>query len=240
MNKTRIYTEQSLTENEVVELAQAPSHHLASVLRMQEGARCCLFNGDGHEYEVVLLTVQKKKVCCQVLGRERVSNESPVKIHLGQVISRGERMDYAVQKAVECGVTEITPLLSSRCVVKLDAARARKRQTHWQAIAISAAEQSGRCYVPTVHPPAPLTNWIMGAPGIKFIGDTTCSTLLDRTQEVECASLLIGPEGGFNAEELALAAQHEFLSLSLGPRTLRTETATVVAISLLQASFGDL
>mgnify|MGYP001356090543 CR=1 FL=1 len=240
MRKNRVYTPLPLTVCDEVELPISTSHYLASVLRLQEKSTCYLFNGDGYEYTATLITVSKKRVVCHIASCDKIGNESPLSIHLGQGVSRGERMDYAIQKAVECGVNEITPLLSSRCVVKLDSSRASKRQAHWQAVAVSAAEQSGRCVVPTVNTPISLTAWLaISHAGTKWIADTTSVNPLVSVDNALSTSVMIGPEGGFTEEEVVLAQQAGFYSFSLGPRTLRTETATVVALTLLQSQWGD-
>ena len=156
-----------------------------------------------------------------------------LKIHLGQGISRGDRMDYAIQKAVELGVHEITPVITQFSQLKADEKQIAKKLLHWEGIIIAAAEQSGRCVIPTLHPPRPFAQWMAQPAEHKFICHPTAQAhhLKKETQSVRVA---IGPEGGFHENEVQLAQTHQASVLSLGPRILRTETATVVALTLLQ------
>ena len=162
-------------------------------------------------------------------------------IHLGQAISRGERMDYAIQKSVELGVSEITPLFTEFCQVQLSDNRVEKRVAHWQMIAVSAAEQSGRCAVPHVHTPVTFSEWISQSHQQKII----CCPRTEKNNFVSSESLknlsvTIGAEGGFSDREVTAAFDKDFQAMTLGPRILRTETATVVAMTLLQKMSGDL
>ena len=147
MIKVRIYTEQSLVVGETCLLEDAPSQHLLRVLRFRCGDQCALFNGDGAQYSAELCESSRTQATLKILDKTQPEVESCLRVTLAQCVSRGERMDYAIQKSVECGVHAIVPILSSRCGVKLTKERALKRQAHWQAIAIGASEQSGRCVV---------------------------------------------------------------------------------------------
>ena len=163
----------------------------------------------------------------------------PLSVHLGQGLSRGERMNYAIQKSVELGVAAITPLLTERCNVTLSAERLQKRLDHWRKVIISACEQSGRTRIPTIHPPQPMNNWIDHCEGLRFICNFNEDAQANTTRSSK-ASLLVGPEGGLTDNETSYAHQNEFRPLSLGPRVLRTETAAVVALTKLQMKCGDL
>ena len=217
------------------------ANHVGRVLRMPTGSELQLFNGDGYNYTAHISRSDKKRVF--VIATAQLGNpvESPLRIHLGQGISRGDRMDFAIQKAVELGVTEITPLFTERCGVKLDGERLAKRNEQWQKIAISACEQSGRSIVPVVHPAISLDNWL--AQSTKELKLTlhpwakdTIKTLIPNTQ----IRLVIGPEGGFSEQEMTCTSAAGFCGIQLGPRVLRTETAALTAISALQLQFGDL
>ena len=240
MRLPRLYVPQPLPLKQTMVLGEAASHYLSKVLRMQEDQPLILFNGDGVQVSAHITLVHKKRV--EVLATANLAgpDASPLHTHLGQVMSRGERMDYVIQKATELGVSEIPPLFSSRCEVKLDPQRQAKRLTHWQQIAISACEQSGRIHIPTIHFPATFEDWIN-----KTVADTKLvlhphqtQALIDQRAPQSCA-LLIGPEGGLTDLEVEQAQAQGYTGLRLGPRILRTETAPVAALTLLQHIWGD-
>lgn len=203
---------------------------------MRVGESFVVFNGQGGEYEAEILSTADGVAQIQILAFVDVEREPALSVHLGQCLSRGERMDYAIQKSVEVGVTEITPLFSERCNVKLAEDRIEKRMRHWQQVIISACEQSGRLIIPTLHPPMPLREWVSCAEGTKFICDFQPQASV--SEPVQRASVLIGPEGGFDETEVAFAHEQGFQSLTLGKLTLRTETAPVVALTRLYAFSG--
>lgn len=208
---------------------------------MPEGSALTLFNGDGFNYPALISQIEKKRVAVIVQEQQENPVESPVKIHLGQGISRGDRMDFAIQKAVELGVTEITPLFTERCGVKLDGERLAKRTEQWQKIAISACEQSGRSIVPTVHPAINLTLWLaQNTKELKLTLHPRASDTIKTLKPSNNIRLVIGPEGGFTDQEMTQTSQAGFVGIQLGPRVLRTETAALTAISALQLQFGDL
>ena len=241
MAKWRLFTDNAMHVGKQVVLESGPSQHLLKVLRCRLGESCYLFNGNGIDYFAQLDEVRSKQAVLTVRRADAVQNESPVDIHLVQGVSRGERMDYAVQKSVECGVASITPLLTERCNVKLSGERALKRQRHWQAIAVSAAEQCGRARVPQVGVPVKFGDWLLHnrLPGV--IADTSQQPNRNWGAQVKGELvLLIGPEGGFSSEELSHCWASGIYSMSLGPRILRTETACVVALTQLQLRFGDM
>ena len=223
----------------VHELPEAQAHYLSRVLRLTVGAAVQLFDGSGQEYIGELIAVGKKSV--QVELHECVAGlaESPLRIHLGQGLSRGERMDWAIQKATELGVAEITPLSTERCEVRLNKERMEKRLAHWQQVAISACEQCGRSQVPIIHPPQQLKDWQTAvAADLKLVLHPVAQPLTEH-QPPSSLAFLIGPEGGLSEEEVAQAAQQGFQPARLGPRVLRTETAPVVALSVAQQLWGD-
>ncbi|WP_027671770.1 16S rRNA (uracil(1498)-N(3))-methyltransferase [Rheinheimera baltica] len=241
MRIPRIYHSGEITVKQDFALDDDAANHVGRVLRMPVGSELILFNGDGFNYSARISSCDKKRVSVQVSEQEKNPVESPLKIHLGQGISRGDRMDFAIQKAVELGVTEITPLFTERCGVKLDGERLTKRNEQWQKIAISACEQSGRSIVPIVHPAIPLQNWLaQQTKELKLTlhpwANDTIKTLIPNLN----IRLVIGPEGGFSEQEMTQTAAAGFTGIQLGPRVLRTETAALTAISALQLQFGDL
>lgn len=240
---TRIYQNCPLTEYSTVTLDELASHHLARVLRAKVGEKVVLFNGQGDEYSAVIQDIHKKTVCVEVLKKIQRDVESALDLSLAQGISRGEKMDYTIQKAVELGVKRIIPLFTERCNVKLDSERGEKRLQHWQSIIISACEQSGRNCIPDIHMPGTLESWLptVTADHRLVLSPYAKSRLKDQPiQSSARVVLLIGPEGGLSDKEIALAEQFDFLPLNLGQRVLRTETAALAAISALQSVFGDM
>ncbi|WP_115719912.1 16S rRNA (uracil(1498)-N(3))-methyltransferase [Gallaecimonas mangrovi] len=241
MRNPRIYEPQPLATGQTLLLSEDGANHVGRVLRMQAGQPLRLFNGDGNDYHAEIVEAGKKQVQVRINKAEALANESPLAIHLGQVISRGERMEFVIQKAVELGVTQITPLFSERCGVKLQGDRLDKKVGQWQKIATSACEQCGRAKVPTVNEVAILNDWVQ-APfdGHSLTLSPYAKGGIASLSKASAARLLIGPEGGFSDEEVALASQAGFTDVLLGPRVLRTETAALAAISALQLSLGDL
>ncbi|WP_110669543.1 16S rRNA (uracil(1498)-N(3))-methyltransferase [Salinicola halophilus] len=241
MANPRIHVAAGLEVGGDVVLPDGAARHVGAVLRLKEGASLRLFDGAGREATATLVEVGRKRVVARIETVTAGSGESPLAVHLGQAISKGDRMDYAIQKAVELGVAAITPLYVEHGDVRLKGEREAKKLAHWQGVAVSACEQCGRATVPPVHPPQPLSTWLAAR------GETLRLVLHPATDErwreqeaIESAALLIGPEGGLSAAEVDQARAAEFLPLTLGPRVLRTETAPVVALALLQHHFGDL
>ncbi len=240
---SRIYQATSLAPGAVITLTDQASHHLARVLRANINDEVIVFNGCGGEYLCVISHIDKKNVKVHINEFHARDVESPLELYLAQGISRGEKMDYTIQKAVELGVKKIIPVFTERCNVKLDDERREKRMQHWQSIAIGACEQSGRNRMPEVVLPQPLTQWLQAETAEwRFVLSPHVEKPLSAHAIPAGARvvLLIGPEGGLSEKEMQLAYQHGFLPLSLGPRILRTETAAVAAITALQCSFGDM
>lgn len=241
MRITRIFTEQPLQVDAVVELGRDAARHLVTVLRLQVGHPLTLFNGEGGEFDAEIVSAGNKSVAVRVLTHDAVERESPLVTRLGIGLSRGDRFDWVLQKATELGVTELVPLHTERTEVKLRGDREEKKQRHWQQVIVSACEQSGRTRVPQLHPPQSLDEWLAVTADIKLLlhhrSDTTLSSL--RQRQPASAALLIGPEGGLSEQEIARGTAAGFQSLTLGPRVFRTETAPVVALGLLQGLWGD-
>lgn len=206
---------------------------------MAEGDALQLFDGSGNEFRGTLLEVGKKRVVVRLDESFAGQVESPLQIHLGQGLSRGERMDWAIQKATELGVNEITPIFSERCEVRLKDERADKRLAHWRQVAVSACEQCGRSRVPVIHPPVLLADWIKQTQAdLKLVLHPVAEPLVSHAKPATLA-FLIGPEGGLSDAEVDQAQDAGFLPARLGPRVLRTETAPVVALAVAQQLWGD-
>ena len=241
MRNPRIYTPQPLSAGTTLALDENASHHLARVLRFQIGHAITLFNGDGNEYAATISAIDKRHVSVDIGRVAMADRESPLAIHLGIAISKGERMDIVVQKAIELGVATVTPLISERVEVRLQGERAEKKMQHWQGIVIAACEQCARNRVPELNPITPLHDWIGSVLAErKFVLHHRSETCLGEMIKPRSVALLIGPEGGLSETEIALAERKDFTSLRLGPRILRTETAPLAALAVLQFAFGDL
>ena len=242
MRVPRIHVTETLTADDDLTLTDAPAHYLSRVLRMQPGQSLVLFNGDGQDYPARITETTKSRVRVRVAQGAPVDTESPLPVTLAQVISRGDRMDYVIQKSVEMGVTRIQPLTSERCEVKLQGQREEKRLRHWQQVAVSAAEQCGRAIVPDVQPLMSLQQWLSQTEHSKLclVLHHRSSTALDTLPAPESLTLLVGPEGGLNDDEIETAEAAGFISTTLGPRVMRTETAPVSALAVCQWLWGDL
>ncbi len=239
MRIPRIHTPETLAPGEHT-LAGNAAHHAGTVLRMATGDRLVLFNGDGLDYPAEILEAGRKRLNVRVESPYDPGTESRLAITLGQVMSRGDRMDYAIQKATEMGATAIQPLDSARCEVRLNPERERKRLRNWQQVAISAAEQCGRARVPVIHAPRKLTDWLVACDqDARLVLHHEGRPPLEQSPAPTSVALLVGPEGGLEEDELDAAAGTGFTPLALGPRVLRTETAPVAALGLCQWLWGD-
>ena len=241
MRIPRIYTDTPLQAGAEAQLDDKAAHHIGRVLRMQPGQVLSLFNGDGQDYPALIASASKKNVTVQVEQPTANSSESALEIVLGQTLSKGDRMDYAVQKATEMGVTRIVPLSTERCDVRLKGDREDKRLSHWRSVAISAAEQCGRARVPDILPVMNITEWLEYSRRceVRLVLHHRTEQSLDSLAKPNSVALMIGPEGGLSADEIAQAEKSGFLPVALGPRVLRTETAPVAAIALCQWLWGD-
>ncbi|MCY1522958.1 Ribosomal RNA small subunit methyltransferase E [compost metagenome] len=210
------------------------------MLRHAAGDAVQLFDGSGQEFLGELIEVGKKTVRVELRESFAGLAESPLLIHLGQGLSRGERMDWAIQKATELGANAISPIVSERCEVRLKDERADKRMAHWRQVAISACEQCGRSTIPSIHPPISLNDWLQQVDAaLKLVLHPVAEPLASHVRPQSLA-FLIGPEGGLADAEVEQAKAHGFHAARLGPRVLRTETAPVVALSVAQQLWGDL
>jgi 16S rRNA (uracil1498-N3)-methyltransferase len=242
MRIPRIYLSQPLNTGTEVELDSNALRHVVQVLRLKAGHPLILFNGDGGEFEAQLVNIAKRQAIVRIGNFHEVSRESNLITHLGLGISKGERMDFALQKTVELGVSEITPLFTEHCVVHLNASRALKKQEHWQAVVISACEQSGRNTIPVLNSARPFSDWLNSIQTTtRLILDPEASTTLStiQLQKPEVA-LTVGPEGGFSQAEIEQARGVGFKGITLGPRVLRTESAALAGLAAVQCLWGDL
>jgi 16S rRNA (uracil1498-N3)-methyltransferase len=238
---TRIHLPQPLAEGLELSLPEPAFRHLIQVLRLQSGENFIVFNGEGDEFPATLSEVGKKRATARIGARIAVDRESPLDLTLAQCVSKGDRMDYTIQKAVELGVTRIQPLLSARSVVRMDAERWDKKLEHWLGVIVSACEQSGRTRVPELRAVQSLPAWLgEGAHGTGVTLDPEgASSLRGLLVPEGPVTLLVGPEGGLGPEELQQAHRAGFVGVRMGPRVLRTETAGVAALAALQAHWGD-
>jgi 16S rRNA (uracil1498-N3)-methyltransferase len=242
MRIPRIYHPEPLVAHGEIALSEDAANHVGRVLRMTQGQLIQLFDGSNQVFDAEIVRVDKKSVLVKLAEGVEQNLESPLDLHLGQVISRGEKMEFTIQKSIELGVSIITPLFSERCGVKLDGERLTKKLQQWQKIAIAACEQCGRNKIPEVRDAMSLEAWCAEH------DDSLKLNLHPRAQQsintlplpINKVRLLIGPEGGLSADEIAMTSGYGFTDVLLGPRILRTETTALTAITALQVRFGDL
>jgi 16S rRNA (uracil1498-N3)-methyltransferase len=240
MRTPRVYADLPLAAGARLTLPAAQSQHLTLVLRLAAGDAVILFNGDGRDYPAHLLDAHRTgtSVACEAAGDEELT--PALRIHLGIGISKGERMDFALQKAVELGVDRLTPLFTGRSVVRLDPDRLAKRHAHWEGVMIAACEQSGRRRLPALGQAARLEDWLaLGHPGGILLDHRSATPLPALPAPMGDLTLLVGPEGGLSEIERAAARAVGFTEIRLGPRILRAETAPLAAIAAIQAIWGD-
>src|SRR5882724_441712 len=237
---SRIFLDAELAAGGIIELPEGAARHLVQVLRLRQGDGFIAFNGRGGEFEASIESAGKREAVARVGAFRGVDRESPLNVTLAQCVSKGERMDYTVQKAAELGVSEIMPLTSTNSVVRLDGERWEKKLEHWRGVIVSACEQSGRTRLPRLHPVTPIENWLTQASGLRLILAIGAQQSL-RTMQApkEPISLLAGPEGDFSEQEIQLALNNGFAPIAMGPRILRTETAGIAALAAIQALWGD-
>ena len=240
----RFYHSNPLDLNQIIILNEFSSHHALRVMRVKVGDFLILFNGDGFEYRGRVSDINKKTINVEILSKEKNNNESPININLFQSISSNEKMDMVIQKATELGVSSIQPIFTSRSTIKLNLDRAKKRLIHWRQVSISACEQSGRSKIPTIKSPIEFDQI---AEDIKTTN--SLNLLLHPYNLGESSNLpneysgdiniFIGPEGGFSQDEALLLKKQNCINIQLGTRILRTETAPLAIIAILQYKYGD-
>ena len=242
MRQIRGYIDTPLSAGATIAIDERLGHHLTRVLRLEADARVVLFNGDGNDYPSVL-GGGRQRLAARVESCLPGTPASPLVLTLAQGLCRGEKMDLILQKATELGVSAVQPLSTERSEVRLSGERESKRVAHWRQVLISACEQSGRSWVPELASPIPMSHWI-GAPTLadstRLMLDPTAELPIGQVPVTDKVVLAIGPEGGFSPKEREMLVRAGFVGARLGPRILRTETAGLTAISILQALHGDL
>ncbi|WP_153129800.1 16S rRNA (uracil(1498)-N(3))-methyltransferase [Dechloromonas hortensis] len=241
MNLPRFYCREALSPGAHIELPEPVARHAVRVLRLPPGAPMILFDGRGGQYLAHIERIERDRVMAVLASWDEIERESPLSITLVQALQAGEKMDFTIQKAVELGVRHIVPVESRRSVLRLAGERAAKRVAHWQGVVASACEQCGRNQVPLVAPLEKLENWLARpAPGAVrlMLAPDAEQTLVDLPPAKE-VQLLIGAEGGLDPQEMIAARQAGFVGVRMGPRILRTETAGLAALAILQALWGD-
>lgn len=240
MRHIRLFTPQPLNANANVTLDQDAAHHLLRVMRAKVGDSVTLFNGQGTDFAGQVVGITKSVATIRLDHGEPCGNRSPLRTHLGLCLSKGDRFDWAIQKATELGVDAITPLISERVDFKLPAERMAKKVGHWNGVVRSACEQCHRGYVPAICEPQRLADWLASVTAdIKLVLYHHQPASLPESAP-ESAALLIGPEGGLSETEIQDAVSAGFIKLRLGPRVLRTETAPAVALTAIGLRWGDL
>ena len=245
MRLTRVHVAGPLVAGQRVRLQGNAASHITRVLRLRVGAALVVFDGGGGEYQASIDKAHGGEVLVAVGARADTERESPLALTLAQGVSRGERMDFVVQKATELGASQLVPVLTERSVVRLTAQQSDRKVNHWRAIVVAACEQCGRNSLPSVSAPLPLGEFLKGgaaaAAGTRLLlSPTGTATLQDVPRPAAGITVLVGPEGGLTDEEEKSAIAAGFTALRLGPRVLRTETAAITALALLQRQFGDL
>jgi len=236
----RFYCPQPLVNGSTVELPEAVAHHL-HVVRLQPGAALTLFNGEGGQYRATLVETGKRRATAVIDGHEAIEAEAPYPVTLAQGLPEGSKMDWIIEKAVELGVAAIQPLAAARSVVRLSGERLEKRQAHWHGVIVAASEQCGRNRLAQLHPMADVQPWLAASAGTTriLLSPRATESLAGwaRANAPQAVTLLIGPEGGLTPHEEDAAVAAGALSLSMGPRVLRTETAGLAALAVLAGAW---
>lgn len=244
MRTNRVFVDEALTADTRREVGGPAANHIARVLRLEAGDAITAFDGRGGEYEARIDAIRKDRVLVSVGAHRAIERESPLAITLAQGVSRGERMDLVMQKATELGVRRIVPLLTERSVVRLDAKQSEAKRRHWRAIAVAACEQCGRNQVPDVALPASFEAFVSMSSttpdSVRIVLSPHGTTRVHDLKAPASLVMLIGAEGGLSEAELETARRSGFESVRLGPRILRTETAAIAALAVIQHRLGDL
>jgi len=238
--KQRFFHAPISEKKNIVSLKGENAHYLTRVLRLKSGQNLILFDGSGVEWDSQIIHATKHKVEVELLSKQSPKTESALEITLLQSISRSQRMDFVMQKATELGVKKIIPMISQNTVVRLNESNLMNKMAHWKKIIISAAEQSGRVKLPAIIKPIPFSEELLNeykSPGSYFL-DTTGDSGFS-SKKISKATIVVGPEGGFTVDEKQIAIDTGYKIVKTGPRLLRTETAPIMAISILQYLYGD-
>lgn len=242
----RFYHPNPLNINQTIILNDFAARHALKVMRVKLNDSLILFNGDGSDYLGKITQIKKHELKITIQTNEKISHESPVQITLIQSLSSNEKMDWIIQKTTELGIFSIQPILSERSIIKLNQNRIEKKLSHWQQVAISSCEQCYRAKIPIIHKPQTFMHFLNQEN--KFSKNTLKLILSPNANKgtIELPSnppeeilILVGPEGGFSDKEIQKASDVGFYPIKLGPRILRTETAPVSILSILQYKYGD-
>jgi 16S rRNA (uracil1498-N3)-methyltransferase len=249
MRIPRLYVPGHYQPDQSVDLSEEQAHYLMRVLRLRADHPLEIFDGQGQQARARLIPVSKKQASARIVELSTVERESPLTTTLVQSVSKGDRMDYSLQKAVELGVTAIQPVLTEHSMVRLSDDKAEKRQRQWQAIVIHACEQCGRTHVPEVRPLKTYQAWLNALPANADADATilpglvldprATQSLSDLPPPKGPLSFLVGPEGGLSTAEIDQAVEKGLKAIALGPRVLRTETAGVTLLAAMQTLWGD-
>ena len=248
MRQLRFYIPLLFEINQEYDLPETTARHIVRVLRLGEGDEITIFNGDNNEYIAQLVETSKKTAVVRVLAQNEMNRESPLKTHLIQSLSKGEKMETTIQKSVELGVSVITPVNSERSNVNLFGTKyenkLEKKMLHWKGVVQSACEQTGRNALPELRPLLSLRSALdacRDSAALKLIlsphAESSLREINVAPQEVV---MLVGPEGGLSEAEIEYAIDCGFIATRAGPRVLRTETAGPAMLSVIQMLWGDL
>lgn len=238
----RFYCSEPLAVGATIALPEAVAHHV-HVVRLQPGDELCLFDGSGGQYRALLASAGKRQATATVVSHDPREVELPYQVTLAQALPEGTKMDWIIEKAVELGVSAIQPLAAGRCVVRLSAERAGKKQDHWQAVIVAASEQSGRNRLARLGELTDFHRWIAGSMSNCILLTPRATQSLaqwTRATPPQAVSLMIGPEGGYTQQEEDAAVERGAIALSMGPRVLRTETAGLAALAAINAAWGGM
>ena len=242
MRNHRLFLNQRIHLNKELKINQKKTHYLKHVLRLKKEEKITIFNGTGCEFIALIIQIKRSEITLKPVKKIHRNVESPLYIHLAQGISRNDRMDFVVQKSTELGIKRITPLLTEFSFVKLNTEAFIKKKEHWGKISQSACEQCGRNEIPLIENPMTIKSFfnnISNENSLLLLEPESKRTLEKTEKPKKGIDLLIGPEGGFSKKEIQSAREFGFSGISLGPRILRTETASLAAISIIQAKWGD-
>ncbi len=241
----RFYVQPQQMSRDKVVIVGSQAHHIANVLRLKAGDKLSLFDGTGYEYQSQIIMLKAGEITVQITGKSRPAVESPLELILGQSLIKADKLEFVIQKATELGISQLVPLKTARSR-RINPAGLARKYVRWQNIAIEAARQCGRVKLPRIEKPLGVAEFCADfeAVELKLIfwekHGQRVSAILNRTKQVKQVALLIGAEGGFSPDDVKLAQAHGFIPVGLGPRILRTETAAVTALSLIQYQLGDL
>ena len=242
----RFYLHRKISEGEtLLELPKDIANHAKSSLRLKEDSLFYLFDGSGGEYLAKLVIASNHRLMAEILSFSDVRLESDLKILLVQSFMSNDKMNWLIQKATELGVSEINVFKAERSSIKIDAPQLEKKKTHWHKIAIAACEQSGRTKIPVIRTFLTLADYLETSESTDtketkiILSPTGSNNINNIPRDQEAFTIVIGPEGGFTEQELAIAKSNHFLEVRLGPRTLRAETAGISLVAISQALFGD-